>query len=185
MLKETIADAEDRMRKTCELFRKEMAGIRAGRASPALLERVTVDYYGTQMAVNQVATVSVPESRLLVIQPWDRAIIGALEKAILKSDLGLTPRTDANVIRLTIPPLTEERRTELARGIRKKAEEERVAVRNIRREAIELLRDLEKEGEITEDELHRAQEDVQKLTDRWIKEIDAVLETKEKEIMEV
>ena len=185
MVKETIKDAEDHMKKTCELFRKELASIRAGRASPAILDRVTVEYYGSVMPVNQVATVSVPEPKLLVIQPWDKSMTGAIEKAILKSDLGLTPRNDGIVIRLPIPQLTEERRLDLAKGARKKAEEERVAVRNVRRETIDLLKEFEKEGDISEDELHRAQEEVQKLTDKYVKEIETILEAKEKEIMEV
>ncbi len=185
MVKETLKEAEDRMKKTCELFRKELASIRAGRASPAILERVTVDYYGSAMPVNQVATISVPEPRLMVIQPWDKSTMGAIEKAILKSDLGITPRSDGTVIRLVIPPLTEDRRRDLARGAHKKAEEERVAIRNVRRETIDLLKEFEKEGDISEDELHRAQEEAQKLTDKYVKEIDAILEAKEKEIMEV
>jgi len=173
------------MEKTVEFFRKDLAGLRAGRASPALLDRVMVDYYGTPTPLNQLASVSAPEPRLLVVKPWDVNSIGDVEKALLKSDLGLTPANDGSVIRLTIPQLTEERRTDLVRTVRKKAEEERVAVRNIRREANEMIRDLEREKEISEDESHRALDKIQELTDRSVGEIDSILEAKEKEIMEV
>lgn len=185
MVKDVLKETEDKMKRTSELFRKELAGLRAGRATPALLERVLVDYYGTPTPVNQMANISVPEPRLLVIQPWDKGQVQNIERAILKSDLGLTPKTDAGIIRLVIPPLNEERRRELVKQVNKKAEEQRVALRNIRREANEFLKDLEKEGEITEDELHRGQDEVQKLTDRFISEIDGIVKAKEKEIMEV
>ncbi len=185
MVNDVLKDGEDRMRKSLEVFRREMASLRAGRATPGLLDKILVDYYGTPTPINQMATVSVPEPRLLVIQPWDRNMIGNIEKAIIKSDLGVSPVSDGTVIRLTLPQLTEERRQELVRQVRRKAEEERVAVRNIRREIIDFIRELEKEGQVPEDEGRRAQEQVQKLTDRFIGEIDTVLQAKEKEITEV
>lgn len=185
MVKEVLREAEEKMKRTAELFRKELAGLRAGRATPALLERVLVDYYGTPTPVNQMANVSVPEPRLLVIQPWDKGQVQSIERAILKSDLGLTPKSDAGIIRLMIPPLNEERRRDLVKQVNKKAEEQRVALRNVRRDANDFLKDLEKEGEITEDELHRGQDEVQKLTDRSITEIDNIVKAKEKEILEV
>lgn len=173
------------MKKTVELFRKELSSLRAGRASPALLEKITVDYYGVPTPVNQIATITVPEPRLMVIQPWDKSMVSSIEKAIMKSDLGITPRSDGNLIRLSIPQLTEERRAELVKMVRKKAEEERIAIRNLRRDANDDIRELEKEGEISEDEARRTQDEVQKLTDKYIAEIDKILSAKEKEIMEV
>ncbi|MCL4424179.1 MAG: ribosome recycling factor [Firmicutes bacterium] len=184
-MKETLKETEDRMKKTVELLRKELASMKAGRATPALLDKITVDYYGTPTPVNQMATISAPEPRLLVIQPWDKGTLASLSKAILKSDLGITPVSDGTVIRLAIPQLTRERRMELVKGIKKKAEEEKVVIRNIRRDTNELLKEMEDEGEITEDENRRALEDVQKLTDKYVKEIDHVVEVKEKEVMEV
>ncbi len=185
MVEDVLKDCEERMAKSCEVFRRELAGIRAGRATPALLEKITVDYYGTPMPVNQVATITVPEPRLLVIQPWDRSLLPELERAIARSDLGLTPSSDGVVLRLALPQLTQERRQELIRQVRRLAEEERVAIRNIRREAMEMLRDLEREGQLPADAARRAQEQVQKLTDRFIADIDRALEAKEKEILEV
>jgi len=159
--------------------------MRTGRATPALLERVMVDYYGSPMPINQVATISVPESQLLVIQPWDRSIIKEIEKAILKSDLGLNPSSDGTLIRLPIPSLTEERRRDLARIVWKKAEETKIAVRNIRREANDELKRLEKEESISEDEIKRRQQEIQKLTDKFVGDVDSVAEAKEKEIMSI
>ncbi len=185
MLKEILSEAEARMKKTCELFRKELAALRAGRASAALLDRVLVDYYGVPTPVNQMATVNVPEPRLLIIQPWDRTTVSSIEKAILKSDLGITPQSDGHVIRLVVPQLTEERRQELVKTVRKKAEEERVAIRNVRRDTNDMIRELEKEGEISEDQSKRALEDVQKLTDKYIAQIDQIMKAKEEEITEV
>lgn len=185
MLKEITKDAEERMKKTVELFRKELSSLRAGRASPSLLERVVVDYYGVSTPVTQVATVTVPEPRLMVIQPWDKSMLQSIEKAILKSDLGITPRNDGHVIRLAVPQLTEERRAELVKMVRRKAEEERVAIRNLRRDAIDEIRELEKAGEVSEDAARRTQEEVQRLTDKYVSEIDKILAAKEKEIMEV
>lgn len=185
MVKETLKETEEKMKKSVELFRKEVASMKAGRATPALLDKITVDYYGTPTPVNQLATISVPEPRLLVIQPWDKGMLGSIEKAILKSDLGITPTSDGVVIRLAIPQLTRERRQELVKGLKKKGEEEKVAIRNLRRETNERLKKMEDDGEITEDENRRALEEVQKLTDKYIKEIDHIIEVKEKEIMEV
>ncbi|MDN5345149.1 MAG: ribosome recycling factor [Clostridia bacterium] len=185
MLNEIIKETEGRMQKAVEGLRRELASLRAGRANPALLEKVTVNYYGTPTPINQLATISAPEARLLVIQPWDRNILPEMEKAILKSDLGLTPASDGTVIRIAIPQLTEERRTELVKVARKKAEEFRVMIRNNRREANDKLKAQEKNKTASEDEVKRAQEKVQKLTDNYIQAIDKTLATKEAEIMEV
>jgi len=185
MSEETAKEVEQKMEKTVEALKREFAVLRAGRANPALLEKVMVDYYGTPTPVNQVGNIGVPEPRLLVIQPWDKTMIPAIEKAILKSDLGVTPSSDGNVVRIAIPPLTQERRKELTKTIKKKAEEARVAIRNIRRDYNEKLKALEKKGEISEDQLRRDQEIVQKQTDATIKSVDQITEAKEKEIMEV
>jgi ribosome recycling factor len=173
---------EERMQKTLESLRKDFATIRTGRATPALVERIVVSAYGTEMPLNQLAGISVPEPRMLVIQPWDKSQMSAIEKAILKSDLGITPTNDGQVIRLAFPPLTEERRKDLVKLARKMAEEARVAVRNIRRDALE---DLEKMQGVPEDEIKRAKDQVQKLTDKYIEEVARSLEIKEKEILEV
>ncbi len=180
-----LSEAEGNMKKSVEVVKKEMATLRAGRATPALLDKVTVDYYGTPTPLNQLATVSAPEPRLLVVQPWDKNVMADVERAILKSDLGITPTNDGNVIRLAIPQLTEERRAELVKVVRKKAEEGRVAVRNIRRDVNDKLKAQQKNGEISEDDLRRLQDDVQKLTDKHVKEIDDLVAAKEKEIMTV
>jgi len=183
--KEIINEAEASMKKTIDVVKKEFASLRAGRATPALLDKVMVNYYGTPTPVNQLANITAPEARLLVVQPWDKAAMPEIEKAILKSDLGINPVSDGNVIRLVIPQLTQERRTELMKVVKKKAEEGRVAVRNIRRDANDKLKAKQKEGSISEDELKRLQEEVQKLTDRYIKEIDSLLVAKEQEILQV
>jgi ribosome recycling factor len=180
-----LKDAAQKMRGAVSVIKEEMAGIRTGRASPAILARITFDYYGTQQPLNQFASFSVPEPRLLVIQPFDKNAIGAIEKALQSSDLGLTPSNDGNVIRLTFPPLTEERRKELVRLIHQRAEEGRVAVRNVRRHHKEELEKLEREHSISEDELKRAEKELQKLTDQHIEEIDEILAHKERELMEV
>jgi ribosome recycling factor len=176
---------EDKMKKSVEVFKKELGTLRAGRAVPSLLDRINVNYYNTPTPLNQLATISAPEARLLVIQAWDKNAVGEIEKAILKSDLGLNPQSDGNVIRLAIPQLTEERRKELVKTIRKKAEEARVAIRNIRREANDLLKNQEKKGDISEDNLRTAQGEVQDLTDKQIGDVDEFLAQKEKEVMEV
>lgn len=185
MTKQVIEQAKDKMSKAIQALSRELATIRAGRANASLLDKVVVDYYGAPTPVNQLASISVPEARLLVIQPYDKSVVGEVEKAILKSDLGLTPTSDGSVIRITIPPLTEERRKELVKLVRKEAEEAKVAVRNVRRDANEDLKKLEKNGEFTEDDLRGYTEDVQKITDEHVKKIDDMAKKKEKEIMEV
>ncbi len=185
MIKDVLNSTEELMKSVIEALKREFAGIRTGRANPALLDRVMVEYYGTPTPINQLASISVPEGRLLVVQPWDKSILSAIEKAILKADLGLNPTSDGSVLRIAIPQLTEERRKELVKVARKTAEEKRVAVRNMRRDANEKLKKFEKEGHISEDEIKKATDDTQKLTDRYIAEIDKLLEQKEKEIMEV
>jgi ribosome recycling factor len=185
MLKDVINDAEERMEKTVEALHLDLRSIRTGRASPALVERLPVDYYGAPTPLNQLAGISVPEPRMLVIRPWDRSSMGLIEKAILKSDLGLTPNNDGQVIRLMIPQLTEERRRDLSRMVAKRVEEGRVGCRNIRRDAIDMLRDLEKEKLISEDELFEGRDQVQEVTDGFIKQIDEIGKAKEAEIMEV
>lgn len=184
-VKEIYASHEDKMKKALEVMRKEYASLRAGRATPALLDKVTVDYYGTPTPINQVANIAVPEPRMLTIQPWEKPMLATIEKAILKSDLGLTPNNDGSVIRLSIPQLTQQRRQELVKVVHKKAEECRVAVRNLRRDGNEAVKKLEKDHAVSEDEAKKGQEDIQKLTDKYIKEIDTVMAAKEKEIMEV
>lgn len=178
------ANAEDRMEKALSALKKELATLRAGRATPALLDRVQAEYYGTLTPINQMASITTPDPRTLVIQPWDKSSLAAIEKAILKSELGLNPANDGNVIRIVIPPLTEERRAELVKMTKKYGEEAKVAVRNIRRDANEEIKKMEKNG-ISEDESRRHQEDIQKFTDKYIAEIDKILAAKEKEIMEV
>lgn len=185
LIEETLADAEERMTKAIEALRRELATIRTGRANPALVEHLRVDYYGTPTPLKQLASVTVPEARLLTIQPWDKSSLGAIEKAIQRSDLGLNPSNDGSVIRLVIPQLTEERRRELVRVVHKKVEEGRVAIRNVRREAHELLRDFRREKEISEDQEFNAQEELQKVTDRFIDEADQLGEEKERELLEV
>lgn len=185
MANEWLTNGEDRMKKAVANLTKELATLRAGRANPALLEKIQIDYYGAPTPLNQIAGISVPEARLLVVQPYDKSIIDEIEKAILKSDLGLTPSNDGDVIRITIPPLTEERRAELVKLVKKYAEENKVAVRNVRRDVNDDLKKSEKNGEITEDELRRLTDEVQKLTDKYIAQIDKIVEEKEKEIMEV
>lgn len=177
--------AEDRMDKAISALRKELATLRAGRATPSLLDKVQVEYYGAMTPVNQMANISTPDPRTLMIQPWDKSSLGAIEKAIQKSELGLTPTNDGNLIRITIPSLTEERRQELVKLVKRNGEEAKVAIRNIRRDANDDLKKLEKNGEISEDESHRHQDDIQKTTDRFIAEVDKVTSAKEKEILEV
>jgi len=185
MPKQIIANAKDKMTKAIQSYTRELATIRAGRASASLLDRVTVEYYGAPTPVNQLAGITTPEARLLVIQPYDKSILSDIEKAILKSDLGLNPTNDGSVIRLAIPQLTEERRKELVKVIKKESEEAKVAIRNIRRDANDDLKKLEKNGEITEDELHGYTDDIQKLTDEHINKVDKITKEKEKEIMAV
>jgi ribosome recycling factor len=180
-----IKETAGKMGRSIEAFKKDLGRVRTGRASFSLLEGIKVDYYGTPMPLQQVGTLSVPESRLITITPWDTKMIGPIEKAIQASGLGLNPASDGKIVRIPIPPLTEERRRELVKLVRKMAEDARVAVRNIRREGIERLKDKEKRKEISEDESKRGQDRVQKETDESIRKIDDILKAKEKEIMEV
>ncbi len=177
-------NAEDRMEKALGALKRDLQTLRAGRASAAMLDRVEADYYGTPTPVNQMGSINTPDSRTLIIQPWDKSALAAIEKAILKSDLGLTPANDGSIIRINIPPLTQERRAELAKQTKKFGEEAKVAIRNIRRDANDDIKKKEK-GEISEDESRRHQDDVQKITDRYVAEVDKILLAKEKEIMEV
>ena len=185
MIKEYLEDAERRMEKTSEALKREFSTLRAGRAMPSLLDKIQVDYYGVMTPINQMANISAPESRLLVVQPWDKGTIKAIEKAILASDLGLNPNNDGTVIRIAIPQLTEERRKELVKVVRKKDEEAKIAIRNIRRELNSDIKALEKEKEVSEDDAARGLDDAQKLTEKWIKKLDEITKNKEAEIMEV
>jgi len=184
MLDEIYQDTRESMAKSIASLVNEFKRIRTGRASLSILDGIRVDYYGTPTPLNQMSSLSVPESRLIMIQPWDASVIKEIEKAILKSDLGLTPSSDGKIIRIAIPPLTEERRKELVRVINKISEDHKIAVRNIRRDANDMIKDLKKEGEISEDEAFKAQENVQTITDEHIKLIDDVNNKKEKEILE-
>ena len=184
-IKEILSTAQTKMQKTIEVLRVDLASVRAGRASVSLLDKVMVEYYGTPTPVNQVASVTVPEPRMIVIQPWEKNLLKDIERAIMKSDLGLNPNSDGSVIRLNLPQLTEERRKELVKTVHKKAEDARVSIRNLRREANESVKKAEKAKEITEDEAKKANDDIQKMTDKFIKEVDTVMEHKEKEVMEI
>jgi ribosome recycling factor len=185
MIDELLADARDRMGKSVESIRHEFGSVRTGRASPALLDRIAVEYYGTSTPLKQLATINAPEPRLLTIQPYDKNSIKAIERAILESDVGLTPNNDGNLIRLAVPELTEERRKQLVKVVRNIAEEGRVAVRNIRRDVMHDLRELKEAGEAGSDDEHRAEQELQKLTDGRVKELDELLKHKEAEILEV
>jgi ribosome recycling factor len=185
MLTELYQDTETKMDKTLESLGRELGTVRTGRASLSILDGISLEYYGSQSPLNQVATLSVPESRLIVIQPWDPSVIKDIEKAIMRSDLGLTPNNDGKVIRIPIPPLTEERRMQLVKLVKKHGEEAKIAVRNIRRDAISEAKEFEKETVISEDELHRAQDEIQKITDRLIEKVDELIEKKEKEVLEI
>lgn len=180
-----LKEFREKMGKTLAAIQSDLNKIRTGRASLAIFDGIRVDYYGTPTPINQAATMAVPESRLITIKPWDPNMIGEIEKAILKSELGLTPANDGKIIRITIPKLTEERRKELVKLVRRKGEEGRIAIRNVRREANEWYRSLEKEKAISEDELHKGLEDVQELTEEFTKKIDEILDQKEKEILEI
>jgi ribosome recycling factor len=185
MEREIRKKTTERMSSALEVLKKELASIRTGRASLALVDGIAVDYYGTPTPLPQVASLSVPESRQIAIQPWEKNLIPLIEKAIMKSDLGLTPTNDGKVIRINIPILTEERRKQLVKVVRKRAEESKVAVRNIRRDSNDELKKLEKEKHVSEDDVKKEQEEIQKITDTFIKKVDEILEHKEKEIMEV
>lgn len=184
-IKDILSTAQTKMQKTIEVLRVDLASVRAGRASVSLLDKVMVEYYGTPTPVNQVASVTVPESRMIVIQPWEKNLLKDIERAIMKSDLGLNPNSDGSVIRLNLPQLTEERRKELVKTVHKKAEDARVSIRNLRREANDSVKKAEKAKEITEDEAKKVNDDIQKMTDKFIKEVDTVMEHKEKEVMEI
>ena len=185
MANEVMDQAKDRMEKAIGGYTRELASIRAGRASAAMLDRLTVEYYGAPTPISQMAGISVPEARLLVIQPYDKTILADIEKAIMKSDIGITPSNDGTVIRLAVPALTEDRRKELVKSVKKEAEEAKIAIRNVRRDANEEFKKLEKSSEITEDELRRYGEEIQKLTDSQIVRIDEIAKDKENEIMEI
>jgi len=178
-------DLEERMKKSISVYEENLSEVRAGRANPAILNKITVNYYGVATPISQVAGISVPEARMIVIQPWDASILKEIEKAILASDIGLNPNNDGKVIRLNFPELTEERRKELVKDIRKMAEEAKVSIRSIRRDGMEDLKTKQKNSEITEDEKSRGEDDIQKLTDKYVSEIDKILENKEKEIMSI
>ena len=180
-----FSEFESRMNKTISVFEENLSEVRAGRANPAILNKISVEYYGTPTPINQVAGISVPEARLIMIQPWDTSILKEIEKAILASDIGINPNNDGKVIRLAFPELTEERRKELVKEIKKMAEESKVAIRAIRRDAIDKAKAMQKNSEITEDDLRGAEDSVQKLTDKKIEEIDKILADKEKEILTV
>ena len=176
---------EEKMEKTISVFSEKLSEVRAGRANPAILNKIKIDYYGTPTPINQVAGISVPEARLIVIQPWDISVLKEIEKAILQSDIGINPNNDGKVIRLTFPELNEERRKELVKEIKKMGEEAKVAIRSSRRDGIEMAKNEQKEGNMTEDELKQAEQDIQKITDREIEEIHKILSNKEKEIMSI
>jgi len=180
-----LSNIEEKMKKSVSVFGENLSEVRAGRANPAILNKISVEYYGVSTPINQVAAVSVPEARMIVIQPWDASCLKDIEKAILASDIGLNPNNDGKVIRLNFPELTEERRKELAKDIRKMAEDAKVSVRGVRREGMDTVKDLNKKSEITEDERKSDEDAIQKLTDKYIDEIDKMLETKEKEIMNI
>ena len=180
-----LNNAKEKMAKTCSSYEREMQSVRAGRANPQVLDRIMVDYYGTPTPINQVGNISVPEARILVIAPWEPKMITPIEKAIQTSDLGLNPSNDGKIIRLVFPELNEERRKDLTKVASKACEEAKVAIRNIRRDAMEQIKKMKKNSEITEDDQRKAEEDLQKITDKGIKDVDAVYAAKEKEIMEV
>ena len=185
MSSETQASAEQKMARAVEAMERDFQGVRTGRASTSLVERLTVDYYGTQTPLNQLAGISVPEAHQIVIQPWDRSVLGAIEKAIQKSDIGLMPNVDGTVVRLNIPPLTEDRRKDLVKSVHRRMEEAKVEIRNLRRDAADDLKKEERDGSVGTDESHRQLEQLQKTTDRWIGEVDRVGAAKEQEVMEV
>src|SRR3954449_3101576 len=185
MTTEILADAERRMGRAVEAMERDFQGLRTGRASTSLVERLHVDYYGTQTPLNQLASISVPEPHQIVIQPWDRGVLGAIEKAIQKSDIGLMPNVDGTVVRLNIPPLTEERRKDIVRSVHKRMEEARVEIRNHRREAADDVKRQERDGQMGSDEARREQERIERLTHQWIEEVDRVGAAKEQEVLEV
>ena len=185
MIKDIIQKAEEKMKKTISVLKSDLSTMRAGRANPTMLDRIQVDYYGSPCALNQVANISAPEPRVLVISPWEKSLMKENEKAILTSDLGINPSNDGSVIRLVVPELTEETRRNLVKNVKKTGEEAKVALRSIRREANDKIKALKKDGEITEDELKNSEEKVQKIIDSFVKEVDTIIVAKEKEIMSI
>jgi len=185
MMQELLKDAEKRMKKAVEVLKEEFKGLRTGRASTVLVEDIKVDYYGSTMTIKQIAQISVPESNQIVIQPWDVSVVPNVEKAIRESDLGVQPQRDGNIIRVILPPLTEERRKELVRKAGKMAEQARIAIRNVRHEVMKSLEALKKEGGYSEDDIKRAKEELQKITDKFVKEVDSLLKAKEEEILTI
>lgn len=184
-MKEVYNYTKEKMTKTLEVLKKDYAAIRAGRATASVLDKVTVDYYGTPTPVNQLASVSVAEARILTIQPWDKSVLNAIEKAIQTSDIGINPQNDGSVIRLTFPQLTEDHRKSIVKNVSKMAEDSKVAIRSIRRDAMDKLKKMQKASEITEDDLKNGEEEIQKITDGFVKDIDKVAQAKEKEVMEI
>mgnify|MGYP000928657311 CR=1 FL=1 len=184
-MQQVLDTCESKMLKSLESLSKDFSGLRTGRASASLLDKIRVDYYGSETPINQVATVSVPEARMIVIQPWDKSVLSAIEKAILKSDLGLPPNNDGKLIRLNFPPLNEDRRKQLVKTSKATSEQSRVAMRNIRREAMDELKKMQKNGDISEDELKDAESKIQKMTDSYIAQVNSLSDEKEKEIMEI
>ncbi|MBC2578927.1 ribosome recycling factor [Clostridium sp. DJ247] len=185
MIKDILNKADEKMTKTIAVLKKELASMKAGRANPAMLDRIEAEYYGATTPLNQLGNISVPEPRILMIQPWDKSSIKAIEKAILKSDLGLNPSNDGEVIRLIIPELTEETRKNIVKNVKKAGEDSKVAIRGIRRDCNDKIKALKKDSEVSEDEIKKAEDDIQKKTDNYIKEIEKIIETKEKEIMSI
>lgn len=185
MIEQVLSDTDSKMKKAVDALIRDLAAIRTGRATPALVEHIRVDYHGVPTPLNQTASITIPEAKMILIQPWDRTSIRNIEKAILKSDLGLNPTSDSNVIRITIPPLTEERRKELIKVVHKRLEEARIILRNLRRDGIERLKQAEKNKEISQDQNTRASEQLQKLTDNFVEKVNSTGQGKEKEIMEV
>ena len=185
MSKEEYKNIEEKMKKTIQVLKDELTGVRAGRANPAILDKLSVDYYGTPTPINQIASVTVPEARVIMIQPWEAKMIKEIEKEIQKSDIGINPNNDVKVIRLIFPMLTEERRKELTKVVKKYGEDSKVAIRAIRRDGIEHMKTLKKDGELTEDDLKTAEKDIQNMTDKFIAEIDKIVEQKDAEILEV
>lgn len=185
MLEQVISSADERMEKTIQVLKRDLTNVRAGRASASMLDKVMVEYYGSQMPVNQVAGITIPEPRQLIIAPWDKGMLSEIEKAIQRSDLGINPSNDGSVIRIVIPALTEQRRQELVKVIRKLAEESRVAIRNVRRDANDELKKMEKSGDVSEDDVRRATEKIQGLTDRFVAEADKLSSAREHDVLEV
>ncbi|WP_238882577.1 ribosome recycling factor [Clostridium sp. YIM B02551] len=185
MIKDVIKTSEEKMNKTLSVLRSDLATLKAGRANPTMLDRIEVDYYGSMCPISQVANISAPEPRVLMITPWEKAMLKEIDKAILKSDLGINPSNDGQVIRLVVPELTEETRKNLVKTVKKYGEEAKVAIRSIRRDANEKIKALKKDGEVSEDQIKKGEDDVQKITDNFVKEVDSIVAHKEKEIMSI